>query len=182
MKTQSRKSSGRRPPRAARSPASRPASLRPAHGTFRKGLRLLVAVDFSSESGRALQAAANLAKTVGASATVVHVRPVSELRALVEQDRGDFVRRSPASRRRALNAHYRAKLEQACKAVPESRYRLLRGWPAGAIAREAARGYDLVVIAKRGRGFVRRAVLGSTAEEVLHRAPVPVLLVPSAPE
>lgn len=150
-------------------------------GSPRKGLRLLVAVDFSPDSDRALRAAANLARTTGASATVVHVRPISELRALVEQDRGDLVRRPPATRRRGLAAHYEARLDQACKAVPGSRSRLLRGWPAGAIAREAAKAYDLVVIGQRGSGVVRKALLGSTAEEVLHRSPVPVLLVSSGP-
>lgn len=156
--------------------------MKPQPRKSKKGPRILVAVDFSSDSDLALKAAAKLAKTSGGSSMVVHVRPISELRAIVEQDRGDIVRRPGPSRRRALDAHYRARLEASCKALPGSRHRLLRGWPAEAIARESARGYDLIVIGRRGRGVVRRALLGSTAEEILHRTPVPVLVVPSAPE
>jgi nucleotide-binding universal stress UspA family protein len=36
---------------------------------------------------------------------------------------------------------------------------------------------DLVVMATHGRGFISHAILGSTAERVLRRAPCPVLIV-----
>ena len=36
---------------------------------------------------------------------------------------------------------------------------------------------DLVVIATHGRGFISHAILGSTAERVLRRAPCPVLVI-----
>jgi nucleotide-binding universal stress UspA family protein len=36
---------------------------------------------------------------------------------------------------------------------------------------------DLIVIATHGRGFISHAILGSTAERVLRRAPCPVLIV-----
>jgi nucleotide-binding universal stress UspA family protein len=141
--------------------------------------RILVAVDFSLESERALEAAATLAKRSDASVTVIHVRPASDLRAVVEQDRGDLVRLTPTMRRSGLAEHYRTRLEAAGRKFPNGTTRLLRGWPPGVIVREAARGYDLVVIGTRGRGAVKSALLGSTAQEVLHRAAVPVVVVRS---
>ena len=39
------------------------------------------------------------------------------------------------------------------------------------------RGIDLIVMATHGRGFISHAILGSTAERVLRRAPCPVLIV-----
>lgn len=140
-------------------------------------LRVLVATDFSSESERALRAASALARSTGASLTIVHVRPSSDLRAVVEQDRGDLLSLPPATLRSRLAAHYRARLAAACRKSPRAHSRLLRGRASDAIVREAARGYDLIVIATRGRGAVRSALLGSTAQEVLHRATIPVVVV-----
>lgn len=51
------------------------------------------------------------------------------------------------------------------------------GTPAARIAERAGReGYDLVALASRRRRGLKRIVLGSVAEEVLRRAPVPVLV------
>jgi nucleotide-binding universal stress UspA family protein len=43
---------------------------------------------------------------------------------------------------------------------------------------DTARDYDLLIMATHGRTGLRRVLLGSVAEAVLHRAPCPVLLVP----
>jgi len=39
------------------------------------------------------------------------------------------------------------------------------------------RHVDLIVMATHGRGFISHAILGSTAERVLRRAPCPVMIV-----
>jgi nucleotide-binding universal stress UspA family protein len=41
---------------------------------------------------------------------------------------------------------------------------------------------DLIVMATHGRGFISHAILGSTAERVLRRAPCPVLVSRDASE
>ena len=38
-----------------------------------------------------------------------------------------------------------------------------------------------IIIGTRGRGAVKRALLGSTSDYVVHHATVPVMVVPSAP-
>jgi nucleotide-binding universal stress UspA family protein len=146
---------------------------------MRSKLRLLVAVDFSKASGRALEAAAALAKKTDAAVTIVHARPSSDTKAAILEDRGDLVPLSQRRSRRGLKTHYRQLLEAAARRIPGARTRLLVGWPSLAIARETARGYDLLVVGSRGRGAVSRALLGSTTQELLHRSRVPVLVVES---
>jgi nucleotide-binding universal stress UspA family protein len=49
------------------------------------------------------------------------------------------------------------------------------------LAAVAARlGADAIAVGASGRGGIPRAVLGTTADALLHRAPVPVLVVPAA--
>ena len=43
--------------------------------------------------------------------------------------------------------------------------------------RQIVRNADLIVLGTHGRRGLRRAVLGSDAEQVVRRSPVPVLLV-----
>ena len=42
------------------------------------------------------------------------------------------------------------------------------------------RDVDLIVMATHGRGFISHAILGSTAERVLRRAPCPLLVIRDA--
>jgi nucleotide-binding universal stress UspA family protein len=57
-------------------------------------------------------------------------------------------------------------------------HRLLEGDPATVIAETAAEtGADLVVMGTHGRTGLTRFVMGSVAEDVLRKAPCPVLTV-----
>ena len=51
------------------------------------------------------------------------------------------------------------------------------GNPASAILKEAAMGYDLIVMGSRGLGSVEGFLLGSTTTRVAHHAKIPVLIV-----
>jgi nucleotide-binding universal stress UspA family protein len=146
---------------------------------MRSPLRLLVAVDFSKASDRAVTSAAAIAKKTHAAVTIVHARPTSDVKAAILEERADIVRLSRRLARRALALHYRHLLEVVARRIPRAQTRLVSGWPPAAIARLAVRGYDLVVVGRRGRGAVSRTLLGSTTQELLRRCRVPVLVVES---
>ena len=50
--------------------------------------------------------------------------------------------------------------------------------PVEAIATEAERGYDRVIMGRQGGGMLRRLLVGSTTAGVIQLAKVPVLVVP----
>lgn len=137
----------------------------------------LVATDFSPASRRAVAAARALARKTGATVTVAHVRPTSDARAAVNEERGDLFRPPVGSLRTRIAAHYARRLGAAVSAG--ERPLLLSGAPDIALCREAARGYDLIVLGNRGRGAVGALFLGTIAQRVLARSPIPVLIVPS---
>lgn len=57
---------------------------------------------------------------------------------------------------------------------------VLEGRPAAAIIRAARGMTDLLVMGSRGYGPIRRALLGSVSEALVHAAAVPVLVMPRA--
>ena len=69
--------------------------------------RFLVGIDFSPGSRKALAEARRLAAHCGAKITIAHVRPVSDVRAAVSEDRGDLVRAGGRVLAREIDAHLR---------------------------------------------------------------------------
>lgn len=141
-------------------------------------MRILVGVDFSRESLGALRAARDLAAKAGGRITVAHVRPLSNMRAAVVEERGDILRQPAAGLSAAIADHYARRLERVRRLRSDERVLLLRGAAAYALCREARRGYDLLVLGSRGRGRVAAFLLGSTVRTVIVRSPIPVLVAP----
>src|SRR5581483_585826 len=151
-----------RPPAAAhrllprRRPRHHPPSRRSAMPEIRT---VLYPTDFSESSEAALALARALARDYDARLVVLHAYP-------------------PEAAARA--DELRARLQDL---VPDDRtvaveYRAAEGPPAGVILRAAEEvGADLIVMGTHGRGGLRRAVLGSTAEEVSRLARCPVATV-----
>ena len=139
-------------------------------------LRILVGVDFSRESLGAVRAARALAARVGGRITLAHVRPTSNLRAVVVEERGDLLRGKPRRLSAALADHYARRLGRLRRSRSKERVVLLSGDAGPALCREARRGYDLIVLGKRGRGEVAAFLLGSTAQETIARSPIPVVV------
>ncbi|HEY6065574.1 MAG TPA: universal stress protein [Thermoanaerobaculia bacterium] len=141
-------------------------------------LRVLVGADFSPESRAALRTARQLVKRTNGTLTIAHVRPFSDIRAAVAEERGDLLRLPSGNLAGAVEAHYEKRLA-AMRRGPKESIRLLRGDPAPELRREARKGYDLLVVGTHGRGRAAAFLLGSTLQEMLVRSPIPILVVRS---
>ena len=141
--------------------------------------RILAPTDFSAFGEVGLQAAAELASRVGARLTLLHVIAEGELEALATA-------RQP---RHPVDLVYQdietALVDQFRRVVPAEVRRDLAveavvtvGTAAVEIVRTARlKGADMVVMGTHGRTGLARMVMGSVTEQVVRRAPCPVLTV-----
>ena len=139
-----------------------------------------VGVDFSPASREALARAVHLARQLDAELEIVHV--VERLQATLP-----FVRRSRlavAELQRELIAEARERVQTLVpkRAGRKVRARVLAGKPSEALLSHAVKvGADLLVLANLGHSTVQEVFVGSTAEQCLRRARIPVMLVPKSP-
>jgi nucleotide-binding universal stress UspA family protein len=135
---------------------------------------ILVAIDFSEGSRRALDEALRLAPSLDADLSLVHVVPAPVVIA------GDAAQVLPigewiADARQKLaalerEARDRRVLARAQVRVGSTLHELL-----GAIAELQP---SLVVVGSHGKGALARTFLGSVSESLCRRSPAPVLVVP----
>lgn len=126
--------------------------------------KMLIATDGSDFSDAALKEGFGLAKAFGAEVTVVYV-----VDALLQ-----------GSARDDLSAVGQEALDKA-KTFAENaevsvETEVLEGKVGGAIV-EKSHGFDVVVLADRGRGKLRKLLLGSVSQTVLQQAKCSVLLI-----
>jgi len=131
---------------------------------------ILVAVDGSADSQRALEQAVELARDQHARLTLVAVVPPI-----------GFAPFAPSACEQVAHVHacYERILRDATAAVPDDiglTTLLLEGPPAKRIVERVREGgHDLVVMGSHGRGRLGSAFLGSVSQQVVHNCPVPVL-------
>jgi nucleotide-binding universal stress UspA family protein len=140
--------------------------------------RILVPIDFSAESTRALKTAAKLAPKDNGKLLLVHVvGPIYDLR---DYGYGPVQRRRPnegmmrnaKQRLRALGRRYAGeKTEWGCAVL------------SGTAPRQILKAADefnaeLIVMPTRGLSHAPPTEVGSTAERVVRHAPFPVLVLP----
>ena len=138
---------------------------------------LLVPVDFSPVSLKALREAGRLADAMVASVTLLHVRPVSDVAAAIAEGREDLLKDTSRALSAALKRHYAEKLTALAARSGAAEARLATGRASREIVK-AAKGFDLVVMGRTGRGGVS-GLLGGTTGKVLASSPVPVVVVPA---
>lgn len=142
---------------------------------------VIAATDFSPWARQAAERAARLAHETGAPLALVHVLPGDALEALrtwLGSDTApvramcDEAEAALAAQAFELKAHRHVDAETSCSAGPVL----------DEILRETdARDAGLLVLGARGNGFLRRLVLGSTAERLMRRSARPLLVVRQAP-
>lgn len=134
---------------------------------------ILVPVDFSAHSERALDYACSLAEKLGAKIHLIHaigvgspeLGPLVGDLALTKLREGSFAALEKIARAREGLAKFGKMMVEP-------------GDPRdGILAAAKASAADLIVIGSHGRRGLPRVVLGSVAEDVSRRAPCPVLIV-----
>jgi nucleotide-binding universal stress UspA family protein len=140
--------------------------------------RILVPTDFSETSDAALEYARGLALAFGASLHVLHVIEVprttgapgaedmvetpAAFGGLFDQAKGALTRRVPAADRARLHASTEILVGTSVKAI---------------IDYATDRRIDLIVMGTHGRHGIARLLVGSVAEQVIRKAPCPVMAV-----
>lgn len=140
---------------------------------------ILVPVDGSDNSQRALDYAGYLAELCHASLGILYVvDPSVEVSSLVQANAGGYI---PERVFEALQESGQIIIDQALKQVPptiQAEGIMEIGAPAQVIVSlSAANSYDLIVMGSRGLGAIKEFVLGSVSSHVLHHALCPVLVV-----
>lgn len=139
--------------------------------------RILWPTDFSTGAKAALPHAMHLGTKPGSELVVLHVLPLAPVYPVPELSLGlweqwDKQTRADAVKELEKLADYLKKAKIRAKTV------LVKGVPVNQIVRAAKRlKCDLIVLATHGRTGLRHVLMGSVAENVVRRAPCPVLTV-----
>jgi nucleotide-binding universal stress UspA family protein len=126
--------------------------------------KVLVPVDGSRAADKALKYAINLSKNMGAKITLLHVQEsgLSRVRPEITRGLGDAILSQAASK--IKDVEFDKKLES--------------GSPGTVITQMAnEKNYDLIVMGDKGHGSVRKFLLGSVSNHVLHYANRAILIV-----
>ncbi len=146
--------------------------------------KILVAVDGSEISYKALDFALDLAEKFSAALAVLNVSEAPASLGVLPQQTMDYSGSGmiimPGDFAAIHNQILSKALAHAKEAKPSVAVAsLLReGDPASQVVAEAKEGgFDVVVVGHKGAGRVREMLLGSVSEKVVHLAPCPVVIV-----
>jgi nucleotide-binding universal stress UspA family protein len=141
--------------------------------------KILVPVDFSDSSRAALDVATSLGSRLGAAVDVLYVWPTQHGAESKKDLLLDFMRSDPGHTMMdwLADCEVRGDVEAHGRVAPGSR----RAVPDAIVEAVENGAYDLVVMATHGRHGLSLLWKPSVTEEVMRRAPCPVLTV-RAPE
>jgi nucleotide-binding universal stress UspA family protein len=138
--------------------------------------RILVPIDFSDCSRKALQYALPFAKQFGATIELIHVVPINYLFGS-EFGAIDFPQMETELKTNAQKRLAEFVDREIGSGVPSEAV-VRTGQPMHEIVAEAKhRGADLIILSTHGRTGLRHVFMGSVAENVIRYAPCPVLTV-----
>jgi nucleotide-binding universal stress UspA family protein len=140
-------------------------------------MKLLVAIDGSSNSMRALQFAIGLARKTSAPSELVLVNAHDDI---ALRGASQFVGKDAVDG--YLDDLARSELKDALELAAQSKVpftsRMLRGQIAQAIVEEAkTAGCDMIVLGSKGRTALKDLLIGSVAQRVASISDVPVTLI-----
>jgi nucleotide-binding universal stress UspA family protein len=137
---------------------------------------ILFPTDFSTASDAALAHAETLAKQAGASLLIVHVEEPP-----LAYGGGELYYGLPEPNSERIQKMLED-VRPRDPAVPFE-HRLTMGDPAGEVVRLAGdEGCEMIVMGTHGRTGLTRLLMGSVAEQIVRRAPCPVLIYREAAE
>jgi universal stress protein A len=145
--------------------------------------RLLVAVDFSDQSVRALQVARELAASLNAGIDIAHFVPVRIIGIDMEgmEAEATYIEELHRNDLQEAQGKLEAFVKKHIPAGEDVRYNLYSGEPASEInAKAKETGASMIVIGTHGRSGLKHMLLGSVTESVLRMADVPVLCIRTA--
>ena len=142
--------------------------------------QILVAVDGSPTSDRALDEAIRLAHLMGSRLRLVHV--IDELSYFIDYKSTMIYINDTLPQIRAAGEELLARGQQKAQAQGVSADSVLVSGDMGRlwehVAEQAKRvNADLIIVGSHGRRGIGRALMGSDAEQIIRHAPVPVLVV-----
>jgi nucleotide-binding universal stress UspA family protein len=143
--------------------------------------RILVPTDFSDAATRALEYGSRLASTLGAELTIVHIVAPPTTHSWMEgADPDGETTEAWLTEAHAMLADAVASVRDQ---VPAVRGTIAIGLEAEEILDFTSRqSIDLIVMGMHGHGRTQRWLRGSVTNQVLRRAPCPVLAIPACAE
>lgn len=142
---------------------------------------ILVPTDFSDCASAAERRALKLARVLHASLRFVHV--MDQRTFVVLDAAGSLPAQNLAVAQELAEATLAERVQRAAESGVRSTSEVVFGSPALAILDAVeATGADLIVMGTHGRSGFRHLVLGSVAERVARKSPVPVLTVRAHPQ
>jgi nucleotide-binding universal stress UspA family protein len=136
---------------------------------------ILFPTDFSHYNDEALEYASTLAAEANATLHIVHVHDVNDMNAAIGE--AGILYNEAWKRENSISRERLGEIVPTVAGV-EYKHHYLTGAPGSAIVDFAAdNDIDLIVMASHGRSGISRLLMGSIAENVLRKAPCPVLIV-----
>ena len=141
---------------------------------------ILVAVDWSDTMEGVVAAADRLGILHDARVHLVHVIPVNTDLVVADQNMPNLLEPFPYEDEKEAEKAL-LKVKQGMKHNPDRIViHLVQGSPAQEVLRQqSALGSDVVILGSHGHGAMYNLLVGSASEAILHRSPVPVMVIPA---